>query len=172
MINNHNKLLYNYPGTIGVKNGYTVAANRTFIAAVTRGGQTYLFTEMYGLDVSWRPQAAMSTGRSPTAPRPAPVGELVAAGQRPAPPRRPRASTGPAGPLDRPGRRGPRRGRRRGGPAASPAHAALRVPAQHRRHGRGRRRRLAARCCGRCWSPDGPSCAGGSRPRRKSRPFA
>ena len=38
-INNHNKLLYNYDGTIGVKNGYTEAANRTFISAVTRGGR-------------------------------------------------------------------------------------------------------------------------------------
>ena len=58
-VNNHNKLLYNYDGTIGVKNGYTEAAHRTFISAVTRGGKTYLLTEMYGLDGSWRPQAAM-----------------------------------------------------------------------------------------------------------------
>ena len=54
-INNHNKLLYNYAGTIGVKNGYTEAANRTFISAVTRGGKTYLLTEMYGLDSSLAP---------------------------------------------------------------------------------------------------------------------
>ena len=47
---NHNKLLYNYDGTIGIKNGYTDAANRTFISAVTRGGRTYLLSEMYGLD--------------------------------------------------------------------------------------------------------------------------
>ena len=42
IINNHNRLLYNYPGTIGVKNGYTVAARQTFIGAASRGGHTYL----------------------------------------------------------------------------------------------------------------------------------
>jgi D-alanyl-D-alanine carboxypeptidase (penicillin-binding protein 5/6) len=59
VINNHNRLLYNYDGTIGVKNGYTTAAKRTFISAVTRGGKTYLLSEMYGLDPSWHTQAAM-----------------------------------------------------------------------------------------------------------------
>ena len=37
-IQNHNQLLDNYPGTIGVKNGYTTGARNTFIGAVTRGG--------------------------------------------------------------------------------------------------------------------------------------
>ena len=79
-INNHNKLLYNYDGTIGVKNGYTEAANRTFISAVTRRGKTYLLTEMYGLDSSWRPQAAMYDWAFAYGDRAVPVGQLVAPG--------------------------------------------------------------------------------------------
>jgi D-alanyl-D-alanine carboxypeptidase (penicillin-binding protein 5/6) len=84
-INNHNKLLYNYPGTIGVKNGYTEAAHHTFISAVTRGGKTYLLTEMYGLDTSWRPQAAMYDWAFAYGSRATPVGTLVQPGTVPAP---------------------------------------------------------------------------------------
>ncbi|MDR6862375.1 hypothetical protein [Phycicoccus sp. 3266] len=84
-INNHNALLYNYPGTIGVKNGYTVAAHRTFISAVTRGGHTYLLTEMYGLDHSWRPQAAMYDWAFRYASKARPVGRLVEPGEVTAP---------------------------------------------------------------------------------------
>ncbi|GAB3066831.1 D-alanyl-D-alanine carboxypeptidase family protein [Pedococcus soli] len=89
VINNHNKLLYNYDGTIGIKNGYTVAAHRTFISAVTRGGKTYLLTEMYGLDGSWRPQAAMYDWAFRYGSRARPVGTLVAPGTVTAPPRLP-----------------------------------------------------------------------------------
>ncbi|CAO5148423.1 serine-type D-Ala-D-Ala carboxypeptidase (penicillin-binding protein 5/6) [Frankia sp. AiPs1] len=39
-IQNHNLLLARYAGTIGVKNGYTVAAGATFVGAATRGGRT------------------------------------------------------------------------------------------------------------------------------------
>ena len=45
-IQNHNQLLENYPGTIGIKNGYTTGARNTFIGAVTRGGRTLLITQM------------------------------------------------------------------------------------------------------------------------------
>src|SRR5450759_4026808 len=58
-INNHNTLLYNYPGAIGVKNGYTIAARQTFIAAATRSGKTYIVTEMGSPNGSWRPTAAL-----------------------------------------------------------------------------------------------------------------
>ena len=85
-IQNHNKLLYNYEGTIGVKNGYTEAANRTFISAVTRGGKTYLLSEMYGLDSSWRPQAAMYDWAFTYGDRAGSVGELVAPGAVTTPP--------------------------------------------------------------------------------------
>jgi serine-type D-Ala-D-Ala carboxypeptidase (penicillin-binding protein 5/6) len=85
-INNHNKLLYNYAGTIGVKNGYTEAAHRTFISAVSRGGKRYLLTEMYGLDSSWRPQAAMYDWAFRYGSQARPVGELVAPGTVTTPP--------------------------------------------------------------------------------------
>jgi D-alanyl-D-alanine carboxypeptidase (penicillin-binding protein 5/6) len=93
-IQNHNKLLYNYEGTIGIKNGYTEKANRTFISAVTRGGRTYLLSEMYGLDSSWRPQAAMYDWAFAYGDRAGAVGELVAPGTVAAPPR-PLPSTSP-----------------------------------------------------------------------------
>ena len=85
-VNNHNKLLYNYEGTIGLKNGYTELAQRTFISAVARGGKTYLLSEMHGLDGSWRPQAAMYDWAFAHGDRARPVGELVAPGTVTTPP--------------------------------------------------------------------------------------
>jgi serine-type D-Ala-D-Ala carboxypeptidase (penicillin-binding protein 5/6) len=86
VINNHNRLLYNYDGTIGLKNGYTTAAKRTFISAVTRGGKTYLLSEMYGLDPSWHTQAAMYDWAFKYGSKANPVGELVAPGTATQPP--------------------------------------------------------------------------------------
>jgi serine-type D-Ala-D-Ala carboxypeptidase (penicillin-binding protein 5/6) len=43
-IQNHNTLLGEYAGTIGVKNGYTVAAGATYIGAARRGGHTLIVT--------------------------------------------------------------------------------------------------------------------------------
>ncbi|WP_242606876.1 D-alanyl-D-alanine carboxypeptidase family protein [Protofrankia symbiont of Coriaria ruscifolia] len=43
-IQNHNDLLGSYPGTIGVKNGYTVAAGATYVGAVRRGNHTLIVT--------------------------------------------------------------------------------------------------------------------------------
>ena len=103
-INNHNKLLYNYDGTIGVKNGYTEAANRTFISAVTRGTKTYLLTEMYGLDSSWRPQAAMYDWAFAYGDKVGAVGELVAPGTVTEPPAALPSTTSPT--LTNPGAAG------------------------------------------------------------------
>jgi len=41
-IQNHNLLLGRYEGTVGVKNGYTVAAGATYVGAATRGGHTLI----------------------------------------------------------------------------------------------------------------------------------
>ncbi|WP_232303867.1 serine hydrolase [Pseudofrankia sp. DC12] len=41
-IQNHNLLLGRYPGTLGVKNGYTLAADATYVGAARRGGRTLL----------------------------------------------------------------------------------------------------------------------------------
>jgi D-alanyl-D-alanine carboxypeptidase (penicillin-binding protein 5/6) len=45
---NDNKLLYNYPGVLAAKNGYTDAARHTFVAAVTRGNRRLLITLLHG----------------------------------------------------------------------------------------------------------------------------
>lgn len=41
-LTNHNKLLWNYAGAIGVKTGYTEAAGRTLVSAAVRNGQTLI----------------------------------------------------------------------------------------------------------------------------------
>lgn len=45
-ISSHDKLLYNYDGAIGIKNGYTVRAGATFVGAATRNGHTLIVTVM------------------------------------------------------------------------------------------------------------------------------
>jgi len=80
-IQNHNQLLENYPGTIGVKNGYTTGARNTFIGAVTRGGRTLLITQMGAtLTPSWQRQAALLDWAFANAGQLRPVGTLVAPG--------------------------------------------------------------------------------------------
>lgn len=98
-ISNHNLLLENYPGTIGVKNGYTTGARHTFVGAVTRGGRTLLITEMGGVVVpSWKPTAALLDWAFAHASSLTPVGQLVAPGAPQPPEWRPGATaTGSAG---------------------------------------------------------------------------
>src|SRR5919202_1052090 len=43
-IQNHNRLLLNYKGTTGVKNGYTSTAGASFVVSATRGGHSYVVT--------------------------------------------------------------------------------------------------------------------------------
>ncbi len=95
-INNHNRLLYNYAGAIGVKNGYTVAARQTFIAAATRAGKTYIVTEMASPDGSWRPTAALLDWAFAHGSEVAPVGELVAPGSTTRPGLSPTSGAGAA----------------------------------------------------------------------------
>jgi serine-type D-Ala-D-Ala carboxypeptidase (penicillin-binding protein 5/6) len=109
LIQNHNRLLYNYDGTIGIKNGYTNAANRTFISAVSRNGKTYILTEMHGLVSSWRPQAALYDWAFAHGDKVTPVGRLVEPGEVTEPPELP-----PPGPTLK----------ATGAPAASAAAAA------------------------------------------------
>jgi D-alanyl-D-alanine carboxypeptidase (penicillin-binding protein 5/6) len=79
-INNHNRLLYNYQGAIGIKNGYTIAAKQTFIAAATRAGKTYIVTEMASPNGSWRPTAALLDWAFAHGTQVTPIGELVEPG--------------------------------------------------------------------------------------------
>jgi serine-type D-Ala-D-Ala carboxypeptidase (penicillin-binding protein 5/6) len=83
-ISNHNTLLLNYPGAIGIKNGYTNAAKFTYIEAATRGGKTYLLTEMSSPRGDWQPAAAMLDWAFAHGPSLTPIGELVQAGEEPA----------------------------------------------------------------------------------------
>jgi D-alanyl-D-alanine carboxypeptidase (penicillin-binding protein 5/6) len=45
---NGNKLLYEYPGAIGGKNGFTDAARHTFVGAARRGGRRLVVTFLFG----------------------------------------------------------------------------------------------------------------------------
>jgi D-alanyl-D-alanine carboxypeptidase (penicillin-binding protein 5/6) len=56
-IQSHNNLLTTYRGDIGGKNGYTVAAQATYVGAATRHGQTILVTLMHAYPIWW-PMAA------------------------------------------------------------------------------------------------------------------
>ncbi|MEP7194834.1 MAG: D-alanyl-D-alanine carboxypeptidase [Actinomycetota bacterium] len=80
-ISNHNLLLYNYPGTIGIKNGYTIAAGHTYIEAATRGGKTYLVSEMAANEASWRPTAALLDWAFAHGSAVTPIGRLVEPGE-------------------------------------------------------------------------------------------
>ena len=73
-------------------------AKRTFISAVTRGGRTYILSEMHGLDHSWRPQAAMYDWAFRYGDQARPVGRLVEPGEVTEPPTLPPA-TDPARPA-------------------------------------------------------------------------
>lgn len=75
-INNHNRLLWNYDGTVGVKNGYTIKARQTYIGAVRRGPQTYIVTYLAGEVGGWRSTAAMLDWAFAYGPRLQPVGTL------------------------------------------------------------------------------------------------
>ena len=104
VINNHNRLLYNYPGTIGIKNGYTVAARQTFIGAASRGGHTYLVTEMAGTNASWRPTAALLDWAFAHGADLAPVGRLVDPGSVSRPAAGGTTTPAPAATVEAPGR--------------------------------------------------------------------
>jgi D-alanyl-D-alanine carboxypeptidase (penicillin-binding protein 5/6) len=80
-IGNHNHLLYNYNGTIGVKNGYTTKANHTLVTAVHRGERTYLVTQMGGTTSSWHPTADLYDWVFRYGRKLEPVGRLVEPGE-------------------------------------------------------------------------------------------
>ncbi len=58
-ISSHNKLLWNYDGTIGVKNGYTIKARQTYVGAARRGDQAYVVTYLAGEGTDWRTTGAL-----------------------------------------------------------------------------------------------------------------
>lgn len=52
-ISSHDKLLWNYDGAIGIKNGYTAAAGAAFVGAATRGGHTLIVTVLHARPRVW-----------------------------------------------------------------------------------------------------------------------
>ncbi len=79
-IGNHNKLLWNYEGAIGVKNGYTVAAKHTYIGAARRDEKSYLVSYVGGTSGDWRSTAALLDWAFAYGERLRPVGTLVEPG--------------------------------------------------------------------------------------------
>jgi len=79
-IQNHNPIIDTYPGTIGVKSGYTTKARNTFIAAVNRAGRTLLLAEMGSVVRQTEPTEALLDWGFAYAGRLRPVGTLVASG--------------------------------------------------------------------------------------------
>jgi D-alanyl-D-alanine carboxypeptidase (penicillin-binding protein 5/6) len=74
----HDKLLWNYDGAIGIKNGYTIKARATFVGAATRGGRTLIVTLMKTNPRYWPEAAALlNWGFAASAKGVPPVGQLV-----------------------------------------------------------------------------------------------
>ena len=77
-ISSHDKLLYNYPGAIGIKNGYTVKAQATFVGAARRGGHTLVVVLLKTRPRYWPEAAALlDWGFAAEKAQTQPVGELV-----------------------------------------------------------------------------------------------
>jgi D-alanyl-D-alanine carboxypeptidase (penicillin-binding protein 5/6) len=76
-IQSHNDLLTTYRGDIGGKNGYTVAAQATYVGAARRHGQTIVVSLMHAYP-NWAPMArALLNWGFKANGKVAPVGELV-----------------------------------------------------------------------------------------------
>jgi D-alanyl-D-alanine carboxypeptidase (penicillin-binding protein 5/6) len=73
----HNYLLTTFKGDIGVKNGYTVNAQATYVGAATRHGQTILVTMMHAYPNFWPMARALLTWGFDANGKVTPVGTLV-----------------------------------------------------------------------------------------------
>jgi D-alanyl-D-alanine carboxypeptidase (penicillin-binding protein 5/6) len=73
----HNQLLTSYPGAIGVKNGYTVAANATYVGAATRNGHTIIITMMHAQPYFWDEARQLLNWGFAADGRVTPIGTLV-----------------------------------------------------------------------------------------------
>ena len=83
----HVKLLPNYDGAIGVKNGYTVAAQATYVGAATRNGHTLIATLMHSTvgPRVWHEDAALLDWGFAALDKVVPVGQLVSPDLPPGP---------------------------------------------------------------------------------------
>ncbi|WP_433420150.1 D-alanyl-D-alanine carboxypeptidase family protein [Microtetraspora malaysiensis] len=76
-IGNHNKLLWRYPGMIGVKNGWTTKALGSFVGAASRNGHTIIVSIMHYEGSFWDDVAKMLDWGFAARGRSTPVGVLV-----------------------------------------------------------------------------------------------
>ena len=77
MIYNHDRLLTQYKGGIGVKNGYTTKAKGTFVGAAKRNGHTILITLMHSKPDFWTDAKHMLSWGFAARGKVRPVGSLV-----------------------------------------------------------------------------------------------
>nr|WP_246852316.1 D-alanyl-D-alanine carboxypeptidase family protein [Patulibacter sp. SYSU D01012] len=62
-LHNHNPLLRDrYPGTLGLKTGYTDAAGRTFVGAAQRGGRRLVVVLLHTPDIGRQAEALLNAG--------------------------------------------------------------------------------------------------------------
>ncbi|RJL23665.1 D-alanyl-D-alanine carboxypeptidase family protein [Bailinhaonella thermotolerans] len=90
-IQNHNKLLWQYKGGIGVKNGWTNKARASFVGAATRNGRTVIAALMHSEPPFWDDVKAMLTWGFEAKGKVTPIGRLV----DPIPPRNEAAEQAP-----------------------------------------------------------------------------
>ena len=76
-IYSHDRLLTTYPGMIGGKNGYTIAANGSFVGAATRGKHTIIVAVMRDRPNFWPEVQSLLTWGFAADGHVAPVGYLV-----------------------------------------------------------------------------------------------
>jgi D-alanyl-D-alanine carboxypeptidase (penicillin-binding protein 5/6) len=79
-IQNHNLLLFHYPGATGIKNGYTNAASASFVGSAARGGHSYLVALLRTDFDSWRLASALLDWAFADGAQAEPVGVLAPAG--------------------------------------------------------------------------------------------
>ena len=77
-IYSHDRLLTTYPGMIGGKNGYTIAASGSFVGAATRGKHTIIVAVMRDRPNFWPEVQSLLTWGFAADGHVAPVGYLVA----------------------------------------------------------------------------------------------
>ncbi|WP_283138582.1 D-alanyl-D-alanine carboxypeptidase family protein [Rhizohabitans arisaemae] len=94
-IANHNRLLWQYKGGLGVKNGYTSKARASFVGAAKRNGHTIIVTLMRSDAPFWEDAKEMLDWGFAARGKVAPVGQLV----DPVDPAAEKAKAAPAAPL-------------------------------------------------------------------------
>src|SRR3954468_4547083 len=75
-IQNHDLLLFNYPGATGIKNGYTTAAGASFVGSASRNGHSYVVALLRTEVNSWKLAASLLDWAFVAGGRAAPVGVL------------------------------------------------------------------------------------------------